>query len=65
MSQLGCVGSGNKLQKQKKGPWSLGKGEREKGMRLEGSRGGQRLGTPNPADHTVASGQVTSSNKPL
>ena len=25
MSQLGSVDSGNKLQKQKKGPWSLGK----------------------------------------
>ena len=24
MSQLGCMGSGNKLQGQKKGPWSLG-----------------------------------------
>ena len=25
MSKLGCIGSGNKLQKQKKGPWNLGK----------------------------------------
>ena len=24
VSQLGCVGSGNKLQRQKKSPWSLG-----------------------------------------
>ena len=24
VSQLGCMGSGNKIQKQKKGPWSLG-----------------------------------------
>ena len=24
MSKLGCIGSGNKFQKQKKGPWSLG-----------------------------------------
>ena len=30
VSQLGCVGSGNKLQRQKKSPWSLG-GRRVKG----------------------------------
>ena len=29
MSQLSCVASGNKLQRQKKGPWSLGEKERQ------------------------------------
>ena len=39
MSQLGCVDSGNKLQKQKKGPWSLGEGK-AKVTPLVGGRGG-------------------------
>lgn len=30
VSQPGCVGSGNKLQKQEKGPWSWGWGERQR-----------------------------------
>ena len=30
VSQLGCVGSGNKLQRQKKGPWSSGKRKAER-----------------------------------
>ena len=37
MSQLGYTGSGNKLQKQKKGPWSLGRKERL-GKRAWGKR---------------------------
>ena len=44
VSQLGCVGSGEKLQRQKKGRWSLGerkdrpKGEGEgRGVSREGS----------------------------
>ena len=45
MNQLGCVGSRNKLQKQKKGLWSQGKGT-AKAMYLAGKSGGwerQRL----------------------
>lgn len=30
MSQRGCMSSGNKVQKQKKDAWSLGKGKQEK-----------------------------------
>lgn len=43
MSHLGCVGSGDKLQKQKKGPWSLGGGKAE--VRCLGMRkgGGKKL----------------------
>lgn len=37
VSQLGFVGSGNKLQKQKKDSWSLEEGK-EKVMRLAGSK---------------------------
>ena len=40
VSQLCCVGSGNKLQKQKKGPWSLGKARI---MCLGGRRGGPEM----------------------
>ena len=38
---MGCVGSGNKLQKQKKGPWSLGKRSAER-TKLGGEE--ERLG---------------------
>ena len=40
MNQLGCVGSRNKLQKQKKGLWSLVKGT-AKAMYLAGKSGGR------------------------
>ena len=39
VSRLGCVGLGKKLQRQKKGPWSLG-GRKAERMRLgNGQRG--------------------------
>ena len=39
MSQLGCGGSGNKVQKEKKGPGSLGEGRAK--VALLGGRGGE------------------------
>ena len=39
MSQLGCVSSGNNLQRQKKGPWSLGKRKTKKMCLGEGEWG--------------------------
>ena len=38
MSQLGCIGSGNKLQKPKEGPWSLGEGKGKGSMPGEKNR---------------------------
>ena len=42
MSQLGCVGSGNKLQRQMKGPWNVG--ERKQGYIHMGKERGKALG---------------------
>lgn len=51
LSQLGCVGSGNNLQRQKKSPWILGerkqrdtpKGRRHGWQETVGHGGGERL----------------------
>ena len=52
MSQVGCVGSGNKLQKQRKGACSLGE-RKAKGMSLgEEKRGGKGMGVL-PRDRAV------------
>ena len=39
VNQLGCMGSGSKLQKQKQGPWSLGERERAQGLAMRGKEG--------------------------
>ena len=49
MSHLGCIGLGNKLQKPKKGPWSLG--EKNKGN--VGSGGGVCSQEGEALRHTV------------
>lgn len=42
MSQVGCPGLGNKLPKQKKGPWSLGERNAQvMGLGWGGSTGGR------------------------
>ena len=39
MSQLRCVGSGNKLQRQKKGPWNVKERQRKSTWREEEAEG--------------------------
>lgn len=45
MSQEDCIGSGNRVQKQKKGPWPLGKGMPEV-THLGGRRGSRERHRP-------------------
>ena len=42
MNQLGCVGSGNKLQRERKGPWGLGERKAKLMCLQEGRRGRRR-----------------------
>ena len=44
MNQLGCVGSGNKLQRERKGPWGLGERKAKLMCLQEGRRGRRREG---------------------